>query len=97
MTATFANHHPEVSKSHTNRTGRALAQQGMNRNMGELRTNSQRLSDKVVLSLVSMANMTPSSLVGEDTDSEAGKWHVEEGSAGRRASLGISTQPSASP
>lgn len=73
MPDTFANYHPEVLKSHTNRTGRVLAQQGMNRDMGELRTSSQRLPDKAVLSLISMANMTPSSLVGEETDIKAVK------------------------
>lgn len=57
-----ANYHPEVSMSHTNRRERALAQQGMNRDMGELGTNSPRLSDKAVLSLVLIADMTPSPL-----------------------------------
>lgn len=44
-----ATYHPDVLKSHTN-----IREQGMNGDMGELGTNSQRLSDKAVLSLVSM-------------------------------------------
>lgn len=69
-----ATNHSEVLKSHINRggVGGLSAWQGVNRDVGELRTNSQRSSDKAVLSLFSVADMTPVLWVWEKQDSETG-------------------------
>lgn len=70
-----ASHQPPRSVEVPHKWGRGgglSAWQGVNRDVGELRTNSQRLSDKAVLSLFSVADMTPILWVWEKKDSETG-------------------------